>query len=326
MMEKELYQKMLDGRLTKAELDEFRRRVAMMTDDSLNEMIDSGVSNSQLPSAQALCHIRENINLQIEKYLRRRHFMRILSMAAMILLPLTIGCLVFFYIRFSNISDYSGLISSEFSISTTADEYLKIALPDGSTADLDPSSELSYSMKNFSDIGRTVSFSGDAFFDIASKSGVPFYIDAEGVTVIVKGTSFMLSAQPGADKVALYLETGKVELLSKITGKSISVRPGQLAMMNYPDGNFELCRADNRNDARAIARGDLIFQNTPLGEVLNAIEHEYGIEINTSENIADNTFTGYIPANNLDEAVRLLESSLNCSSKFSDNVLFLMKK
>ncbi len=87
-------------------------------------------------------------------------------------------------------------------------ELREVPLPDGSVAWLDAGSAIAL---DYRDSGRGVTLlSGQAFFEVAHDSGRPFHVEAEGVSVVVTGTSFGVRLAPHA--VAVDVRTGSVEV------------------------------------------------------------------------------------------------------------------
>ncbi len=324
MTDQELYNKMINSKLNPKELAEFKERVSSLSDESLNNLIDSSEMSSVYPSEATLENMYANIHVRIGQSRKRPLKYRVLSYAAIIILPLLLGCTIFFYIKSAQLDDYSQLLASEIKISTSEDERLTVLMPDGSTAALEPMSELEYSMKDFNNNGRTVNFSGTAFFNIVNKGGIPFNVDSKDLKVIVKGTSFMFSARMNEESAGLFLESGKVKLISRISGMSVSLVPGDLALLCYPGGDFFIRKADNRNDANAIMRGDLIFYSCSIDSIMSKIADVYSLEyLLENKGIINKPFTGYLPSNNLDEAISIIEYAFKCKISSKDKTLII---
>jgi ferric-dicitrate binding protein FerR (iron transport regulator) len=90
-------------------------------------------------------------------------------------------------------------------------------LPDGSAVWLKPGSQLSYERKN-EESNREVTFTGEAFFDVAKDPLHPFVIQANEMTIRVVGTSFNVIALPSSRTFKVSVVTGKVQVTGQ--GKS----------------------------------------------------------------------------------------------------------
>jgi transmembrane sensor len=134
-------------------------------------------------------------------------FMRstFLKIAAVALMLISIGSIFYF-------AGKSGLLSREIVLATNNEQKnFLITLPDGSRIFLNRNTELAY-RSNFGKPGRSVTLSGEAFFEIAKDSTKPFIIDAGKASVKVIGTSFNVLTKNRDSAVEVFVKTGKVML------------------------------------------------------------------------------------------------------------------
>ena len=82
-----------------------------------------------------------------------------------------------------------------------------ITLPDGTTVKLNANTRIEYP-QHFSAGTREVRLSGEAFFEVTKDTLHPFRIETINAAVEVLGTSFNVSAYPGAERVEVNVETG----------------------------------------------------------------------------------------------------------------------
>ncbi|HVG15141.1 MAG TPA: FecR family protein [Chitinophagaceae bacterium] len=96
-------------------------------------------------------------------------------------------------------------------------------LPDGSAVWLKPGSNLTYERKD-EESNREVTFTGEAFFDVAKDAQHPFVIHANEMKIRVIGTSFNVIALPSSRTFKVSVVTGKVQVTGKgKSGKTESV-------------------------------------------------------------------------------------------------------
>ena len=86
---------------------------------------------------------------------------------------------------------------------------MMLALSDGSTVELSPTSTLSYS-ENFSSSKREVRLNGEANFDIAKDVSRPFYVYSNAVSITVLGTRFTVSSYESNNAAKVILHDGRV--------------------------------------------------------------------------------------------------------------------
>ena len=87
-------------------------------------------------------------------------------------------------------------------------EYL---LPDGSRVSLNENTSLIYP-ESFSKKKRSVSLSGEAYFEVRQEETRPFSISTPGVEIEVLGTTFNVKANPGDPFIETVLVAGKVRI------------------------------------------------------------------------------------------------------------------
>lgn len=107
-------------------------------------------------------------------------------------------------------------------------------LPDGSTVWLKPGAILTYDRKN-DDADRDVTFTGEAFFEVAKDAKHPFIIRAEEMMIRVVGTSFNVTALPKSRTFKVSVVTGKVQVTARDKSgipASVYLTPKQQASFN----------------------------------------------------------------------------------------------
>ena len=168
--------------------------------------------------------------------------------------------------------------------STVAESDSPLVLGDGSEITMNRESHLVYP-KDFNKDIREVSFSGEAFFDVAHNPEQPMIISTGNVRVKVLGTSFNLCNCENMDEVTVHLETGKILFYSidQNNGRTLEqviVNPGEVGVYSKSTGLITKHDYIGTNHT-AWKTGVLEFVNAPLQEVVSVIENTYGIEIDT---------------------------------------------
>jgi len=163
-----------------------------------------------------------------------------------------------------------------------------ITLPDGSEIIPNIGATISYP-EVFASETRKIDFSGEAYFNIAHNPDKPFIISSGGLQIKVLGTSFNFCTCPEGDHMVLYLESGKVQFSSlNVADGSISeqliLMPGQKGIFNKKSGLISKSEFTNQNFL-AWKTGVLVFEKTPLDEVLSAIERTYHLNIEANRSL-----------------------------------------
>ena len=200
----------------------------------------------------------------------------------------------------------------------------KILLPDSSEVWLNSCTTLK-APPQFDSTGRYIELSGEAYFKVKSNKEWPMYIKSNGVTTKVLGTEFNLSAYKNDAAVKLTLINGKVEL-EKGDKTKISLNPNeQVTVFNDLSGKY-LKKRDDFNFENEIAwrEGYLVFNNTPMSDVIKRMERWYGVEFATSnQKILNYNFTGRFKGESITRVLDLLSISSNIRYRISNNTVTL---
>lgn len=247
-----------------------------------------------------------NKTVRLKKF-RKEVATQFYKYAAVIVVAILLGT-VGYYIGFRNKvpAVYSEIISADRQV---LQEYV---LPDGSVVALNSNSTLTFP-KKFSDDVREVSITGEAFFDVKPNPEKPFVINAGDAQVKVLGTSFSVSAYPGNEAVEVIVETGKVQVISKIPESQQSIReifltPGEKGTLVNKTRMLEKTQNTDPNFL-AWKTHDLVFDKVPLSDVIRCLEKTYHIEIELSEpELGDLLYEGHFdqkPADFVLDVIRL---------------------
>src|SRR5215218_578879 len=131
-----------------------------------------------------------------------------------------------------------------------------VILEDGSKVYLRNGASLRFPEK-FAKDSRQVSLSGEAFFEVTPNTARPFVITAGESEVHVIGTSFTINERE--NNVEVIVRTGKVQFNSKLNTIRKDVNT---------DNNFNAWQSHQ-----------LVFNNTPLGQVATTLSNYYDINI-----------------------------------------------
>ncbi len=182
--------------------------------------------------------------------------------AAVILVVIGLGWLLFPFLK-----------SNELQVAQATEQTFEQRLPDGSTVLLNRGSQLTYPT-TFEKGQRVVQLKGEGFFDITPNPSQPFIIEANGTTVRVVGTSFSVRAYDANVRVAV--RTGKV--LFTALKKEVALVKNQQASFDSASHTIET-RAQVNPNVFAYKTGKLVFDQTPLSEVVKTLNEVYQVDI-----------------------------------------------
>lgn len=197
-------------------------------------------------------------------------------------------------------------------------EQLAITLPDGSEAILNAKSKLYYKKGSWKNTERTLFLDGEAFFKV--KKGNIFTVKSNTNSVSVLGTQFNINTSSDFFEVTCY--EGKVKVENSNSSKIIS--KGQ-AVRSINSSSFEKW---GLNDVfPSWTTGESSFTDTPLQQVISALEKQYKITIKSKKISIDQRYSGGFTHNNLQNALHTIFDAMDIKFIFTDeNTIELSEK
>ena len=296
-----LFKKYFTNSLSPTDLHNLRRQTDSMTDQQLEtELHRLWLQSAPMPAAAPY---------------RRRYIISAVAASAALVLCLVAGLLFF-----GKGDTSSGMLC----VQTAANEMCTLSLPDGSRVVLNGNSTLSYSPDGFTSSSRALQLDGEAYFDVQTNPKAPFVITTPTVSVQVLGTAFNLCSRTNAASDMLFLERGKVSFRVSDTGADYIVTPKQKITHNRTTGEVSLRHSD-MPDCAPWRKGLMAFDATPLRDVMAELADRYGVHISYTS-ISDEPFTGTLPANDINEARRILSLGYNIEITSTPDTLILSSK
>lgn len=192
-------------------------------------------------------------------------------------------------------------------------QVVDVILPDGSSVNLFPKSNLEYCFKNNK---RDVVLVGKAFFEVKRDTLHPFLVQIPDVNVEVLGTSFLIDAiQP--DWSAVFVKDGVVKVCA-YDQEEILKSNQKVSLIK----NNALYRDTILNTAIFELEQPVIslsFNRTPLKAVIEEIEKSYNVTIELRNIPEGNMITTAFYENSIDEVMNELSSLCHLKyAKISD--------
>jgi ferric-dicitrate binding protein FerR (iron transport regulator) len=193
-----------------------------------------------------------------------------------------------------------------------------LILADGTKVWLNAASSITYPTA-FNESNRTVSITGEAYFEVAHDKSKPFRVTVQGQTVEVLGTHFNINAYTDEDAVRTTLLEGKVKITKG--PEAAILAPGQQSIIRAKQVAITVENADT-DDAVAWKNGLTSFKNANIREIMRQVSRWYSVDVGYKGEVSDQrTFTGEIPRNaELSDVLKVLELS-KVHFEFSGNKL-----
>ena len=176
-------------------------------------------------------------------------------------------------------------------IELTADNgTMTITLPDSTKVWLNRYASITYPT-TFADDRRTVSISGEAYFEVAHEPRTVNKVrtaDGKWLDVTVLGTKFNFNSSEDKENTVSLIE-GKIEVTPGKNKDGVVLSPGQKVQFNPQNGRMSISQVNTALDA--VWHNRLIrFHNATIAEIAADLEELYGVEV-TIRNSVDNSRT-----------------------------------
>lgn len=174
-------------------------------------------------------------------------------------------------------------------------EIATIKLPGGSEVVLNAGSSIEYNDAKWEE-KRTIELIGEAYFDVVP--GKSFSVITSQGAVAVLGTKFNVQLREGIFRVSCI--NGKVEV-SRNNSKVILTK-GQAT--KWDDNSLLEPYKVSVDKISSWTKGEFHYENVTLVEVLEELERQYDIKIESDENIKNRKYSGYFKKKDLDESLK----------------------
>lgn len=204
--------------------------------------------------------------------------------------------------------------SSINTLTVPAGGQYQVILPDGSNVYLNATSCLIYPTR-FAGNERSVTLSGEAYFEVSKDPRKPFIIKSINVAgstvpqqlIRVIGTHFNVNCYP-EEPIRTTLAEGKIEISQPANPQKTTLKPGDQSIVS---SNGIKVHQVNPEDVIGWKNGLFVFNQTPLREVMKQIGRWYDVEIDFSS-LPNEPFEGEIlRSNTLSQVLKVIERTDN---------------
>lgn len=245
------------------------------------------------------------VNVSLNRSQWRSRFRHMERVAAVLFFPLLFLYLLQFAEKQKEIS------VQMIEVSANTGSITRVLLPDSTVVYLNARSSLRYPQQ-FNSNKREVSLEGEGYFEVVHQPSCPFIVSlAQGKKIEVLGTKFNIDAYADQPFVATTLVDGSVHFLSETGDKEVGtvLKPGQKVVCEKATNILKLYEVDPFTET-AWKDGKLIFNNTPLPEVVHQLEKTFNVHITLRSSILRKySFTGTFDEQTLEPILESFEVS-----------------
>jgi len=318
-MTKDLFIKYLQGNCTEEEFDQILSWIREGSQSISGKGIVQEIWQEFEPEAGPVerikynrlldkIHHQININqnpatLVTQKTSAKSRVLTILTrVAAILLLP------VLSLLLYTNLPDYDRYAANmhDLEVEAPAGSRMHIQLGDGTKVFLNHGSKLKYPYR-FEGENRKVFLTGEAYFEVAHNSKIPFIVGTNRLDVKATGTAFNVSAYPDDDAVETTLVEGMVILYERKSNSEIkALTPGECLKFDMQKNSYSL-ETGNTLKYTAWKDGLLVFKNDQVEDIAKKLARWYNIDVEiTNQNIKDYPFTATFTDETLPQVLDLL--------------------
>ncbi len=186
-------------------------------------------------------------------------------------------------------------------------------LPDDSEVALNSGSQISYQKWQWKQ-NRVLELRGEAFFKVAK--GKIFDVMTPLGKVSVVGTQFNVNIRNERFEVACF--EGKVKVA--VNNETTLLSKGDVLI--YEKG-IKIPTTPTTTDKPSWLNYEIVLQSVPLPEIIAELERQYNINIALKDIYSDAVFTGVLPANNLESALKILANTYQLQYQISKTTVIL---
>lgn len=182
-------------------------------------------------------------------------------------------------------------------------ERTRIVLPDSSIAYLNSGSAMSYS-SHMRGSERTVTLSGEAYFEVKHNPSKPFIVESRTLKTRVLGTRFVVSDYPG-ENASVVVRSGKVGVATPDNKQLAILEKDQRV---YYKNGVAMRESVAAKDYYSWKDGSIVFNEANLKQVIHILNRRFNVNIVlTSAFDKKCTITGSYPDQRIEDVLKSLQ-------------------
>ncbi|WP_339865879.1 FecR domain-containing protein [uncultured Algoriphagus sp.] len=199
--------------------------------------------------------------------------------------------------------------------------FKKVKLPDGSLVSLFHNTTIQVA-ENFSE-NRLIKLSGEAFFEVKRDTLHPFRVESANLTTEVLGTSFLIKNLADQQEVVA-VKSGLVKVFDQVD--SIFMLTPNLRL-DYSKSGGAVSNIPENDPLFAWTKDVLVFENTPMEEMIRTLEDWYGVKISADLKQTNTCeISGTYEKQSLENLLELIQYSIPITYQIKEkNVILTFK-
>jgi ferric-dicitrate binding protein FerR (iron transport regulator) len=244
--------------------------------------------------------------------------------AAAVILCVSTGLATYLYTRHSYPENPVNTAKTTLVVSAEKGQRANVTLPDGTRVWLNSHSQITYP----SDYGveaRSLTLTGEAWFEVAKDSTRCFVVTAGEMTVEALGTSFNIKAYQEDTEVVTTLFTGSVRTV--VGNKEVKLLPKQYVSFNRSSRKLTTGYPENISYTAMWRNNELAFESVSLEKIAVLLNRMYNVEVVfTSDKVRKYCFSGVIKNNSLDNVIEIISLTAPITYESKGDTIKLSEK
>ena len=259
---------------------------------------------------------------------------------------LAISCWFLFRSHTPLVANASETSNKKVVVTKTGDRR-KMLLPDGTQVWLNAESKLEFN-EGYGKTNRSVTLSGEAYFDVVKNVDLPFTIETNKIHIKVTGTAFNVKAYPGEKVSETSLIRGRVEVtVNARPDEKYILKPNEkLVIRDEEEVKTSAASADKRTtqepliqlgyvnflgtDSAAVETSwvydRLVFDEETMANIAQKLNRWYGVNIDiTDPLLADQKLTYTIRKETITQALNNMQYALRFHYTVNGNYITITR-
>lgn len=211
-------------------------------------------------------------------------------------------------------------------LSTPRGGQYQLTLPDGTKVWLNAASSITYPTA-FEGNERSVSVTGEAYFEVATDPGKPFKVQVnQDAEVQVLGTHFNINAYEDEPVIATTLLEGRIRFVQNWGDKKapfVELKPGQQIQLSKSD---DVRLIDHADVEQAVAWKNGVFKlsGSSIQEIMRQVSRWYDVNVRYEGNLEKSVFGGMVTRReNVSKLLEVLETTGTVHFQIQDKTIIV---
>lgn len=282
---------------------------------------DRLILDPDVPTNKMLSRILQS-KMGVKTSTQRKNWFWQIRVAVALLICTTLAGAGYFVLQSEAAEPTTEQANTVRTITTQDDQHRLVSLSDGTQIRLNSNSRIEIP-NPFPEDERTVSLTGEAWFDVTSDKDRPFHIQAGQATIQVLGTEFNVKMDETAGNVQVAVAEGRVSLnnTTQTNGSSAILTENTYAVYNINSREILIEQTPIENYMSWIS-GKLFFYNEPLWVVSRYIERLYNVSFQfEKESLKELPLSTNMARENLPNVLDIIAQTLGIGYTLENNTV-----